>query len=469
MKYNLIILLSLLSFCTMKAQNNTNTGFKMEVDIPSQKGKKLYLGQYWKEATYAIDSITLSANGKAIINRASMPEQGQYFLYIKPDFQLDFLIGENQNNIRFYIDESDFTKSKVSGSKDTELLWEYLNESKKFTAEIDELREQLSDSDKANGAKTELNTQLENLEKKREQHTIAAIKKHEKEWFGAFVKGLELQINIPHSQPKNDKEFIENKEYGKAHYFDKIDLSDPRFWRTNYFVSHINTYMKQWVDQIPDSLAVAASRLVKKTKSNDFCFKEMLSKFINEAVGSKVMGDENIWARLYEDYILEKKLPWINEDEFMKLGKMYASIKNNRIGMKGHNLSLQTLDGKTINTNDTDSKFTLLYFYNPTCGTCTTETPKLYEEIYKKYKDKGVEIIAINIGTEKDTWKPFIDEHKLTDWVNCADFGYKSEYWMYYDTSGVPSLYVLNKNKVIVAKKLDVENLKRFFNYHYTE
>ena len=118
-------------------------------------------------------------------------------------------------------------------------------------------------------------------------------------------------ISLPYSQPKDEKEYLKNKEYGKAHYFDNINLTDPRFWRTNYFVLHINTYMRQWVDQIPDSLAVAASRLVAKTKSNEICFKEMLSELTNEAMKSNVMGDENIWARLYEDYMVNKNISWI--------------------------------------------------------------------------------------------------------------------------------------------------------------
>lgn len=470
MKYNLLIFLSLLCFSMTEAQNNTASTsgkeFKMEVNIPSQKGKKLYLGQYFKDATYAIDSTYLSADGKATLSLSKVPEQGQYFLYVKPSFQLDLLIGENQNDIRLYIDETDFSKSTVSGSNDTELLWKYLSEVQKFDADITETEEQLSGSAITEQTRTELETQLKLLEEKKRNFTNASIIKHDKEWFGIFIKGLE-PITLPYPNPKDEKEYIKNKEYGKAHYFDNINLTDPRFWRTNYFLSQINTYMRQWVDQIPDSLAVAASRLVAKTKSNEFCFKEMLSELTNESIKSNVMGDENIWARLYEDYIAKKNVSWIDSTKYSELGRMYEIVKNNRLGAKAHNLTLKTMDGKTINTNSIDAAYTILYFYDPSCTHCKTETPKLHNELYKKYKDKGVEIVAINIGSNKEEWERFVNDNKLTDWINSSDPDHKSSYWMYYDTSGIPAVFVLNKNKVIVAKKINEESLEKFFNYQY--
>ena len=470
MKYNILIFLSLLSFCMVEAQYyNTNAdgkGFRMEVNIPSQKGNKLYLGQYYKDATYAIDSAYLSTDGKATLSLSYTPEQGQFFLYIKPSFQLDLLIGENQNNIQLYIDENDFSKSTVSGSKDTELLWKYLGEVQKFDADINETEEQLSGSAIIEQVRTELKTQLKLLEEKKRNYTNASIIKHNKEWFGVFIKGLE-SISLPYSQPKDEKEYLKNKEYGKAHYFDNINLTDPRFWRTNYFVLHINTYMRQWVDQIPDSLAVAASRLVAKTKSNEICFKEMLSELTNEAMKSNVMGDENIWARLYEDYMVNKNISWIDSTKYSELRRMYETIKNNRLGMKAQNLTLKSMDGKPINTNSIKAEYLILYFYDPNCTHCQTETPKLHNELYRKYKDKGVEIVAINISSNKEEWERFVNNNKLTDWINCSDFDHKSSYWMYYDTSGIPAVFVLNKDKIIVAKKINEESLDKFFNYQY--
>ena len=72
----------------------------------------------------------------------------------------------------------------------------------------------------------------------------------------------------------------------------------------------------------------------------------------------------------------------------------------NQIGIKGHNLPLVRLDGKKFNLYDLNKKFTLVYFYEPTCGHCQMTTPKIHD-VYEKYKDKGFEVVAIYLMTDK--------------------------------------------------------------------
>lgn len=455
--------MSLLLFCKLEAQtdtNNNNKQFQLEVNIPTQKGKKIYLGQYWKSGTYAIDSTFISEKGKANFSSSEKKSEGQYFLYIKPDYQVDFLIGDEQNNIKLELNENDIYANKVSGSKDTQLLWTYLQ----ITYETEKIREKVQKEGISKKEKQSKEKQLENIEKRFNAYKETVSKESGNKWGAIYLKGLE-SITLPYPEPKNQEEYNKNKVYGKQHYFDNINLTDPRFWRTNYMESHVDIYMQQWVDPVPDSLAAAASRLVEKTKGNEICFEQMLSKLTNESIKSTQLGHENIWARLYEDYIKDNNISWIDSTQYIELAKMYEKIKLNRVGMKAQNLLFKTFDGDSINTNNIDSKYTILYFYSPDCSYCLTETPKLHDELYAKYKDKGLKIVAINIGSNKNEWANFINNNKLTGWINCADFNFKSKYWMYYDVSGTPAVYVLNENKEIVAKKLNLENLKKLFNY----
>lgn len=463
MKYNILLLLSLLSLCKMEAQintNNNNKPFNLEVSFPTQKGKKIYLGQYWKGSTYAIDSTLISDKGMAYFSSTEKKPDGQYFLYIKPEYQVDLLIGDEQNNIKLYLNENNLNANKVSGSIDTDLLWKHLQ----LVYEIEKFRIKTEDSEISEKEKKEEEKKLNTLNDSFERYKEVVFAEFEDKWGATYLKGLD-PVKLPHKEPKTQEEFDENRKYGKLHYFDNINLADPRFWRTNYLESYIDTYMQQWVDPIPDSLAVAAKRLVEKTTENDICFEQMLSKLVNESINSTQLGHENIWARLYEDFIINNSISWIDSTQYIELGKMYEKIKLNRIGMKAYNLPLLTLEGDSINTNELDAEYTILYFYSPDCGYCQTETPKLHNELYAKYKDKGLKIVAFNVGSDKDAWTKFINNNKLTDWINCADFDYKSRYWMYYDVSGTPSVFVLNKNKEIIAKKIDLENMQKLFNY----
>jgi len=467
MRFSILIIMSLL-FCKVEAQNNTNKqnkGFHLEVTIPAQQNKTLYLGQYWKNKTYAIDSVKLSDKGKGTFSIAENLSQGQYFLHIKPSFQADFLIGDEQRDIKMYLDENTLSENKVTGSKDTGLLWEYLAKTDEYGAKINSLRSDITDSTLTESKRTELSAQIRELEVNQKDFETKFKKKNAQNWAGKLIRGLEPVI-LPYPKPQNQQEVAENKRYGKTYFFDNIDLADPRFWNTNYFDSYIDSYMKDWVDPIPDSLATAASRLVAKTKGNSVCFKEMLSKLFNKAIASKRMGDENIWARLFENYIQDKDITWIDAKQMGEIKSMYENIKNNRIGMTALNIPLKTIDGDSINTAEIVSDYIVLYFYDLNCGHCATETPKLHNELYEKYKDKGLEIIAINVGSNKIDWEDYIQKQNLTDWINAADMDYKSQYWLNYDLSGIPMTYLLDKNKKIIAKKIDTKQINTLLEYY---
>lgn len=441
------IVLSLLFTSSMEAQNIKNA-FRLETNIP-QAVDKLYFGQYWQGRSYAIDSV-IPTNGKAVFIRDKQPDAGEYFVYSKSGLLVSLLLDKGQNNIHISVDPSDTKLRKISGSDDTKLLWKYRDLSQKAEA----LKKTLAQKPNKEEA-DELN---------RLQSDISQlIAKHPGTWFASYAKG-DTPITLPYPAPRNADEFYTNKHYGRIHYFDNIDLTDPRLWRSSYLISTINVYMSTWIDQIPDSLATAASELVAKTKDNDVCFKEMLSYLTNVSFKSNSMGNENVWAKLYEDYILGNNIPWITLEQRKELSRKYEAVKMNRIGMTAQSLQLETMDGKPINTGEINADFLILYFYDHDCHHCQETIPKAHD-IYNAYKDKGVQMVTVDINNDKEKAKNFIEKHNLNDWISCIDMYYQSKFWLYYDTTSVPSVYIIDKNKKIVAKGLDNESIKQFLEY----
>ncbi|MDR3056934.1 MAG: hypothetical protein LBU84_02190, partial [Prevotella sp.] len=303
----IIVLMSLLFLSETEAQNIQGSGFNLDVLYPGQEGKKMYFGQYWRGSTYARDSVIISSAGKAVFKSKEKYPEGQYFIHIAPDFRADLLIGNEQSKIQIIVNNKDYFKSTISGSNDTKLLWDYMSMVTESENIIETLNDQLSDSKTTSQKKANIEKEIAKEEEIVQTHVADLIKNNKNSWFGTFLKGM-TSINLPYPNPKNEKEFVDNKNFGKTHYFDNINLTDPRLWRTNYMASYIDTYLRQWVDPIPDSLAIAASNLVGKTKVDEACFKEMLSYLVNMSTTSDRMGDENIWAKLCEEYIFDKKL-----------------------------------------------------------------------------------------------------------------------------------------------------------------
>ena len=107
-----------------------------------------------------------------------------------------------------------------------------------------------------------------------------------------------------------------------------------------------------------------------------------------------------------------------------------------------------------------EAEYLILIFYEPSCGHCKKVIPKLYD-IYEKYKGKNVKVFALYTQGKKEEWTEFIEEKKL-DWINVYDPYYISNFRDLYDIYSTPVIYMLDKDKKIVAKRLAIEDIEDF-------
>ena len=102
--------------------------------------------------------------------------------------------------------------------------------------------------------------------------------------------------------------------------------------------------------------------------------------------------------------------------------------------------------------------FTALFFYDPDCGHCKTETPKV-KEVIDAYADKGVQVYAVCTEFDEDMWKDFIIKQETESWINVIDLENKSNFRGKYNIMGTPRLYLLDEKKKIIAKQIDSKAL----------
>lgn len=74
---------------------------------------------------------------------------------------------------------------------------------------------------------------------------------------------------------------------------------------------------------------------------------------------------------------------------------------------------LQTLDGKEVRLSELKGKGVFLNFWGTWCKPCEKEMPYM-ENQYSKYKEKNVEILAVNIGESDLSVSTFVERHGLS-------------------------------------------------------
>jgi hypothetical protein len=107
--------------------------------------------------------------------------------------------------------------------------------------------------------------------------------------------------------------------------------------------------------------------------------------------------------------------------------------------------------------------FLILLFWDPDCGNCEQEIPKL-KDFYENHKDSlGLKIFTVCSDTSLVKWKSAIRKKKM-DWINVdGPRTLTGNYHEQYDVNTTPVLYILNSRKEIIAKRLATEQLPQFF------
>lgn len=104
-------------------------------------------------------------------------------------------------------------------------------------------------------------------------------------------------------------------------------------------------------------------------------------------------------------------------------------------------LTLTDLSGNTVSLTDYRGTVVLVNLWATWCPPCRAEMPTL-SKFYKKYREHGFELIAINQEETLDVVQPFVDEFELPFPV-WLDLEYQAE--KKFKTVNLPSSYVIDR------------------------
>jgi len=97
---------------------------------------------------------------------------------------------------------------------------------------------------------------------------------------------------------------------------------------------------------------------------------------------------------------------------------LYANLTKDEvqkvaIGEKAPDFELVDLNGKTHRLSDYEGQGVFLNFWGTFCKPCEKEMPYI-ENQYQKFMDKGVQVLAVNVGESEFAVKKFAERHHLT-------------------------------------------------------
>lgn len=122
-----------------------------------------------------------------------------------------------------------------------------------------------------------------------------------------------------------------------------------------------------------------------------------------------------------------------------------------RTGQTAPAFALSDLNGKTWRLpEDLKGRVVVVRFWADWCRSCAEEMPVI-EKVYDKYKDKGLVILAVNIGQEKAAVAKFVSRLKISYPV-LLDPG--AVVTKRYGVTGLPITFIIDRNGIIRQKIL---------------
>ncbi len=445
-------------------------GYQIKVTLkPFTKGY-LYLAHHFGSKQYIVDSAALNEKSEAVFLGKERLFGGVYMVIFPAKNGWFEMLLDKQQHFSVATDTSNIIeKMQFVHSPDNNLFVAYQKVAQEKGKTVFGLQKQLKDNP-SNPHSVKIKAQITRLNTEMTQYREQFVKEHPAHLLSAIFNVLR-EPKVPeatnHSGGRYDSVYA--YQYYKKHYWDGIMFTDERLIRTPVFEPKFQRYFSNVLPQHPDSLSKAANSILDISSSNKEMFKFLLSTLTEKYINPAYMGQDAVFVNLFERYYAPGKADyWMSEQYKKSVFDRAYSLMANLIGEKAADMNMVDTVGKPTPLYSVNAPYTVVCFWDATCGHCQTEVPKVDSLFQNKWKNEGIKVYGVMTDGGKEAWLNFIHQHNLKGWLHVyqlpevKDAEYnagKAGYKQLFDVYQTPMLYLLDKDKRIIAKKLNYEQL----------
>ncbi len=470
MKKVLSLAIVLISVLPVIAQS----GYRIPVTLKPYKNSWIYLGYYYGKMKALADSVQLDADSKGVFSGKESLPGGIYFIVSpRKEILLELLI-DQQQHFSIQADSATLPAGVVfTGSSDNTLFQSYTKFANQTGMAVNKANAELAGA----GSKKDsaaITARMQSIGKRMQEYRDSLVKKHPESLLAALLQAMREPVVPPaakHPGGKYDSSYA--YRYFKSHYWDGVEFNDGRLVRTPFFEPKLEKYFRDLVAPHPDSISKEADYMLLYARSNKEMFKYLLVHFVQQYINPPYMGQDAVFVHLFEKFINTGQADFFTQQYKDYMTKRAYSLMANQIGRPGANMQMVDTLNKAMPLYNVQADLTVICFWDPTCSHCKEVVPKLDSIYQAKWKQQGVKIYGVMVDGGKDNWLQFIRANHLKDWVHVYQLPSQEQednaagrpgYRQLYDVYQTPVLYLLDKEKRIVAKKLDYLQMDEVIN-----
>ncbi|MDX9941335.1 MAG: thioredoxin-like domain-containing protein [Bacteroidales bacterium] len=441
-------------------------GYRITVEVEGLSEGDVMLAYHFGDRQYLQDTARMERPGYYVFEKEERLEPGMYLVVVPGQKYFEIIVDDDQHfGITTKMDEF-AEKTQFEGSPENEVFYEYLRFIRVMGEEISMIREELTREDMDEGDREAITVRMDNINEQVTQKQESYIERFPE---GLFSKILlaQREAEIPETPLSEDGTPDQKALYEqyKSRYWENIDFSDDRLLRTPVFHNKLRVYFSNVVVQIPDSIIAEADRMVEKTRINDEVFKYTIWFITNHFERSQIMGHDAVFVHMIEKYYMSGEAHWVEAENLARISERAMKLKPLLIGKVAPDINMFRPDQSRYSLHEMNARYTVLYFWDSDCSHCKRVTPQL-RTVTEELRSSGVEVFAVNLEQEKESWLKSIDSYQINGWVNVFDPYNQSGFREKYDIFATPMIFLLDSDKKIIAKRISPEQVEEIIHHN---
>lgn len=272
-------------------------------------------------------------------------------------------------------------------------------------------------------------------------------------WLMAMPLSTQAQEDFPYpSVPIELTAPEERADFVIRHYWDNIDFNDTTLIHQSKSLEQGFVNFIDLLPRLPHLEKVGLQTFCRKAFGNNAAYDKYLKQLAEQYLYTPAspMHNDTLYAHLLEEL---NTLPSTTEAEREQNRFLITGLNKNKVGDVATDFEYTDAQGKMQRLSEAHTPYIIVYFYDPDCETCQEvekqmaqepllkESASAYENQNRPSDSNKITLIKVNAMERKELWK---------------DYYFRS----------FPTLYLLDKDKKVVLKDVELAKIISFLAEH---